>query len=79
MGVEKNKRVRLHVLYAVSPLFIPHQNATAADVSASHLYDYTARVQAIRDNVTVQNITDCCDYNYQLLDKFCVSQSPVSQ
>jgi ATP-binding cassette subfamily A (ABC1) protein 3 len=55
----------------------PHfdfSNATAAEISASKLWDYTDRVRAIRESIhNFSAPTDCCSYTYQLLDKFCAS------
>ena len=46
-------------------------------------FDYTNDVQYIKDKVSIDSqnytVSDCCGYNYQLLDKFCVSRSHVSR
>ncbi|CAI8011243.1 Phospholipid-transporting ATPase ABCA1 [Geodia barretti] len=59
------------------PLF-NFTNVTAGEILASNLFDYTSRVQSIKDGVSNLNFSeasDCCDYSYQLLDKFCSSLS----
>jgi ATP-binding cassette subfamily A (ABC1) protein 3 len=51
------------------------ENVSASDIHATKLEDITVAIQTIRNSV--QNFTDpseCCGYEYQLLDKFCASQ-----
>ena len=55
------------------------QNAHAGDIDATHLFDYTARAQDIRSDVkNISSASGCCDYTYQILDKYCASLSSVS-
>ncbi len=48
------------------------------EVDASRWFDYTATVNGMINGV--ENITDpsrCCDYEFQILDKFCAAQDSV--
>ena len=68
--------IHVHVRYLLS---LALQNVSVADISASRFFDYTGRAQRIREGVkAVSDVSDCCNYDYQLLDKYCASLSPVS-
>ena len=55
------------------------QSIEAADLGATEFINITAEVTALVDSVeTITNVSDCCKYNHQILDKFCALQSPVS-
>ena len=62
---------------------LPQQNVSSPrTISATNFFDYTARIQGIRNDVYTSNrstIDECCDYEYQILDKFCASRETVSQ
>lgn len=70
-------------IYMIVPMcFLPQQNVSSPHtISATNFIDYTARIQNIWDTVLEHNystIDECCDYKYQLLDKFCASRNTVS-
>ena len=45
-------------------------------IGATSFDSYTAETQMIID--IADNVTDCCSYKNQILDKFCARQFPVS-
>ena len=54
------------------------QNIDQSDIHATSLSDITGDIQTIIDGV--RNITshrECCNYELQLLDKFCATQDQV--
>lgn len=55
------------------------QSIEPEDLGATEFINITAGVKALVDSVqTITNVSDCCKYNHQILDKFCALQSPVS-
>ena len=49
------------------------------DFGATSFDDYTAEINEIIEGVNnISDIKDCCDYEYQILDKFCAVQPAVS-
>ncbi len=54
------------------------QQVSAREVDADRWLPYTAIVNNLINSV--ENITDpsrCCDYEFQILDKFCAAQASV--
>ena len=81
-------------MYSVSPVSVyvyvsklmcclPQQNVSSPHtITATNFFDYTARIQGIWNDVHMQSpstIDECCDYDYQILDKFCASRETVSR
>lgn len=65
----------LNVLFFI----ILQSTADAIPLGATNYLDYTSQVEAIKNNVrTITEITDCCAYENQMLDQYCVSRTPVS-
>jgi ATP-binding cassette subfamily A (ABC1) protein 3 len=55
------------------------ESLEAQDVGATEFLNITAGVEEIMDSVqSTSNATDCCDYRYQILDKYCALRSAVS-
>ena len=49
---------------------------TAEDLSVTDYIDITAGINEIRASVSdLQDIDECCNYQYQILDKFCASRN----
>ena len=53
------------------------------DFGATSFENYIAEINTIMDNVmnnvmNINNTEDCCDYEYQILDKFCATRPAVS-
>ena len=58
---------------------ILQSTADTVPLGATNYFDYTSEVEAIKNNVrTITEITDCCAYESQMLDQYCVSRTPVS-
>jgi ATP-binding cassette subfamily A (ABC1) protein 3 len=57
-------------------------NFSASDASfinATNFFNFTSDVESIRSSVqNYTNITSCCSYQYQILDKYCASRTSVS-
>ena len=48
-------------------------------MGATEFLNITAGVEEIMDSVqSTSNAIDCCDYRYQILDKYCALRSAVS-
>ena len=51
---------------------------TANEISVTNYFDISTGVNELRNSVKhISNIDDCCDYEYQLLDKFCASRNAI--
>ena len=69
------------VQYAVSDKFsfFFFQSVTAHDVGATELLNYTGDAVNMYNYVqnTIEDLSQCCNYSYQILDKFCARQPMV--
>ena len=69
----------LHYLSLSLSLSLFTQSLGTADVGATQFMNITESVAEIMDSVqSISNVSDCCNYQYQILDKFCVLRSAVS-
>ena len=49
-------------------------------MGATEFINITAGVTEIMDSVqSISNTSDCCNYQYQILDKYCALHSAVSE
>lgn len=63
-------------LYATMILL---QSEEAKDLGITAYYNYTEEIEQIKDQVlNYTSVEECCDYQYQILDKFCASRTVVS-
>ena len=57
----------------------PPQNVTPTSIHATSFRNYTDQALSIKNGVkTHSDIDECCNYKFQLLDKFCASRTIVS-
>ena len=55
------------------------QSVTAESIGATELLNYTRDSVAMYHYVQqVENLSQCCNYSYQILDRFCARQAMVS-
>jgi len=51
------------------------------DLNATDIFDFTSHALSLVQQVaesSPNDIQECCQYKYQILDKFCVSKNAVS-
>ena len=55
------------------------QADNASLIQATDFFDFTSDIESIRSSVTnITSVDKCCNYNYQILDKYCASRTAVS-